>query len=71
LARASFVNASANTTLAEMRAEYEKELSTLRTAVMRAEARIKQLETTVENKSKENAELIKLCDELIAKVEAP
>ncbi|KAI9593600.1 transforming acidic coiled-coil-containing protein-domain containing protein [Syncephalis fuscata] len=59
----------ANVTLAEIRIEHEKELATLRATNLRMETRVKQLESTVETKTRENTDLMKLCDDIISRVE--
>lgn len=61
----------ANHQIKKVRETYEKEISTLKAKLVRAELNVSTLEKTVETKTKENTELSKICDDLLAQIEAP
>jgi hypothetical protein len=52
-----------------MREKYDDELSAAKAKLSKAELRASMLETTVATKSKENTELMAICDELIQKMD--
>lgn len=64
------LSSSANKEIAKARMNYEKEIAVLKAKVTKHELTIKGLEATVEQKSKENKELMSICDELIQKIDA-
>lgn len=51
-----------------MKRNLEAEGSQLKAQLKKTEMRVASLETTLEQKSKENQELTKLCDELITRM---
>ncbi|KAI8050981.1 transforming acidic coiled-coil-containing protein-domain containing protein [Syncephalis plumigaleata] len=59
----------ANVTLKEMRAEYKKKVDSLQATNLKAEVQVKQLESLVATKTKENEDLMKLCEDIISRVE--
>ncbi|KAJ3060153.1 Transforming acidic coiled-coil-containing protein 3, partial [Podochytrium sp. JEL0797] len=56
---------SANIEIARVRAGYEKEIAALKVKLSRTELHMSSLERTVETKAQENAELTKICDDLL------
>ncbi|KAJ3080077.1 Transforming acidic coiled-coil-containing protein 3 [Quaeritorhiza haematococci] len=61
---------SANVEIAKVRSTYDKEISALKAKLSRAELQISTLENTVETKTRENKELTKICDGLLAQIDA-
>ncbi len=59
----------ANTEINKVRETFDKESSTLKAKLLRAELNVNSLEKLVESKTKENTELSKICDELLAQIE--
>lgn len=59
----------ANMEIARVRNAYEKEISALKARLTKTELTCKPLETSVEAKSRENKELMAICDELIQKMD--
>ncbi|RKP18802.1 TACC-domain-containing protein [Rozella allomycis CSF55] len=59
----------ANKEIAKVRASYEMELALIRSKWSNSEITIKSLEETIATKTKENQELMKICDQLIQKME--
>lgn len=59
----------ANAEIARVRASYELEVSTFKAKLHRSELKVTSLEQSLEAKAKENAELLKICDELIGKMD--
>lgn len=60
----------ANEELHRLRTTLEIELSTTRAKLHKSELKVTSLESTVEAKSRENAELMAICDELIQKIDS-
>lgn len=52
-----------------MREGYEKEMSTLKAKLLRAELAVNSLDKQVQGNTQENMELTKICDELLAQIE--
>jgi hypothetical protein len=52
-----------------VRASFENDISSLKVKISRSDLRIRGLESEVATKTKENAELTKICDELISRME--
>jgi alpha-D-ribose 1-methylphosphonate 5-triphosphate synthase subunit PhnG len=52
-----------------LKEKYEDELSLAKAKLTKAEVRVSTLENTVASKTKENAELMAICDELIQKID--
>lgn len=52
-----------------MKEKYEDELSLAKAKLLKAEVRANTLENTVASKTKENTELMAICDELIQKID--
>ncbi|KAJ3408933.1 Transforming acidic coiled-coil-containing protein 3 [Chytriomyces hyalinus] len=59
----------ANIEIARVRAGLEKEIAALRVKISRSELHVASLEKTVESKVAENAELTKICDDLLMQIE--
>ncbi|XP_029938438.1 transforming acidic coiled-coil-containing protein 3-like [Salarias fasciatus] len=59
----------ANEKIAEVRASHKAEVTALQTRLRRQELKAQSLENSLDQKEKEVAELTKLCDELISKVQ--
>ena len=57
---------SANVEISKVRAAHERELTMLRARLGRAELQVGALSTQLESKKQENAELTKICDQLMA-----
>jgi hypothetical protein len=55
--------------IAKVRSAYEKELSTLKARLSRAELQASSVTKQLESKTSENAELTKICDQLVAQIE--
>ena len=55
--------------IAKVRQEYEDQLSLAKAKLVKAEVKVSTLENTVANKTKENGELMAICDELIQKID--
>ncbi|KAJ3067361.1 hypothetical protein HDU98_009404 [Podochytrium sp. JEL0797] len=55
--------------LRSVRAGYEKEIAALKVKLSRTELHMSSLERTVETKAQENAELTKICDDLLMQIE--
>lgn len=53
----------------KVKASNENEAALLRAKLSKCELKIKSLEATVDAKSKENAELMVICDDLIQKMD--
>ena len=60
----------ANQQVSKIREGFENEVSTLKVKLSRSEMKINSLENLVESKTKENEELVKICDELIQKMDS-
>ncbi|KAI8612379.1 transforming acidic coiled-coil-containing protein-domain containing protein [Chytriomyces sp. MP71] len=60
---------SANVEIARVRAGLEKEITALRIKVSRAELHVASLVKSMESKTAENAELTKICDDLLLQIE--
>ncbi|KAJ3218226.1 RING-box protein 1A [Dinochytrium kinnereticum] len=60
---------SANVEISRVRGALEKETTTLRAKVSRAELHISTLERTIQSKDQENVELSKICDTLLQQIE--
>ncbi len=58
----------ANNQIDMVKKSYEGELSALQAAVKRETMKVDSMEQTIEQKTKENAELTNICDELIVKI---
>ncbi|XP_022091711.1 transforming acidic coiled-coil-containing protein 3-like isoform X2 [Acanthaster planci] len=58
----------ANNQIDMVKKSYEGELSALQAAVKREIMKVESMEKTIEQKTKENAELTSICDELIVKI---
>jgi transforming acidic coiled-coil-containing protein 3 len=58
----------ANETLSTLQRRNEAEIAKMHAMLRKAEMRVNSLERTCEQKSRENTELTKICDELIAQV---
>ncbi|KAJ1949104.1 hypothetical protein IWQ62_006789, partial [Dispira parvispora] len=58
----------ANEEINKVRAQKDKEVSLMRVQISKAESKIKTLEASIETKTKENADLMGICDDLIAKM---
>ena len=52
-----------------LKSSLENELSVTKAKLLKSELIINSLEATVESKTKENAELLTICDELIHKMD--
>jgi hypothetical protein len=63
-----FDTCSANVEIARVRATFEKEAAALRIKFSRAELHAASLEKTIASKTQENAELTKICDDLLMQV---
>jgi hypothetical protein len=61
---------SANVEIARVRANYEKEIATLKTKLSRCEVNVSSLERTLAGKELENQELTKICDGLVQQMES-
>ncbi|KAI8820333.1 hypothetical protein BJ741DRAFT_682082, partial [Chytriomyces cf. hyalinus JEL632] len=59
----------ANIEIARVRAGLEKEIASLRVKISRSELHMASLEKNVESKAAENAELTKICDDLLMQIE--
>lgn len=59
----------ANEEIAQVRSKAQAEALALQASLRKAQLQIQSLEKTVEQKTKENDELNRICDELIAKME--
>ncbi|KAJ3235648.1 Transforming acidic coiled-coil-containing protein 3 [Chytriomyces hyalinus] len=59
----------ANIEIARVRAGLEKEIASLRVKISRSELHVASLEKNVESKAAENAELTKICDDLLMQIE--
>lgn len=55
--------------IGSLKQKYEDELSLAKARLSKAELEASMLKTTVEIKSRENAELMAICDELIQKID--
>jgi len=55
--------------IARVRASHEKETTAIKAKLNRAELQVSTLERTLQSKEKENEELTKICDGLLAQVE--
>ena len=64
----TFLNFRANQRLESVRKSRESELAKLQAMLRKAEMKVTSLERVVDQKTKENQELTKICDELIANV---
>jgi F420-0:gamma-glutamyl ligase len=53
----------------EMRAEHKKKIDALQATNLKAEVQVKQLESLIATKTKENEDLMKLCEDIISRVE--
>jgi hypothetical protein len=62
--------AAANEEVIKSKTNYEKETALMKSKVIKMEHQIKSLENALECKTKENAELMTICDELIQKIDA-
>ncbi|KAJ3025958.1 UNVERIFIED_CONTAM: Transforming acidic coiled-coil-containing protein 3 [Siphonaria sp. JEL0065] len=60
---------SANVEIARVRAVFEKEIAALKVKITRVELHAQALERTVDTKTQENAELTKICDDLLMQIE--
>ncbi|KAI9347640.1 transforming acidic coiled-coil-containing protein-domain containing protein [Obelidium mucronatum] len=60
---------SANVEIARVRAAFEKEIAALKVKITRVELHAQALERTVDTKTQENAELTKICDDLLMQIE--
>ncbi|KAJ3283662.1 hypothetical protein HK104_010279 [Borealophlyctis nickersoniae] len=60
---------SANVEIAQVRRTFEKEVSQLKAKLSRAEVQNKVLESTIATKTRENDELAKICDDLVAQLD--
>ncbi|XP_072042455.1 uncharacterized protein [Amphiura filiformis] len=58
----------ANSEIDKVKSSYEAEITGLQAAVKRGQMEISSLEKQIEQKTRDNAELTKICDELIAKM---
>ncbi|KAJ1970338.1 hypothetical protein H4R34_006086 [Dimargaris verticillata] len=58
----------ANDEIAKVRTQKDKEISLLKAQISRAESKIASLDATIETKTKENQELMTICDELMTKM---
>jgi F420-0:gamma-glutamyl ligase len=52
-----------------MRAEHKKKIDALQATNLKAEVQVKQLESLIATKTKENEDLMKLCEDIISRVE--
>ena len=59
----------ANEELTKNRQNFDTQLVSLKAKLGRTEMKISNLESEVERKTKENADLMKMCDELIAQLD--
>ncbi|XP_051784635.1 transforming acidic coiled-coil-containing protein 3 isoform X2 [Erpetoichthys calabaricus] len=59
----------ANEEIAQVRAKFKAEIAALQATLRREQVKIQSLERSLEQKTKENEELTKLCDELIMNVQ--
>lgn len=59
----------ANKEISELREGFELEVSIMKTKLHKADLQISSLEATIKTKADENAELMKICDELIGKMD--
>lgn len=59
----------ANTELYRIRTTLDAELASTKAKLHKAELRVASLEASVETKTKENSELMAICDELIQKID--
>ena len=60
----------ANTEITKVRSTTEKEHVTLKSKLSRLELHVQSLEQTVETKKRENQELTRMCDELMAQLDS-
>ncbi|NWI99704.1 TACC3 protein, partial [Crypturellus undulatus] len=60
---------SANEEIAQVRSRAKSESTALQASLRKEQMRIQSLERTLEQKTKENDELTKICDDLILKME--
>ena len=63
------MNTRANEEVTKSRQQYETQVVTLKAKLGRTEMKLGNLEGEVERKTKENADLMKMCDELIAQLD--
>lgn len=60
----------ANQELGRLKNAYDSECSLLRVKLSKSELKVKSLENVIEMKTKENKELMDICDDLIQKMDA-
>ncbi|NXP14432.1 TACC3 protein, partial [Thinocorus orbignyianus] len=58
----------ANEEIAQVRSKAESEIAALQASLRKEQMRIQSLERTLEQKTKENDELTKICDDLILRM---
>ncbi|NXL06039.1 TACC3 protein, partial [Mesembrinibis cayennensis] len=59
----------ANEEIAQVRSKAKSEIAALQASLRKEQMRIQSLERSLEQKTKENDELTKICDDLILKME--
>lgn len=59
----------ANNAIESHKKTFEDDISVTKAKLLKAELKISFLDSTVEAKTKENAELVAICDELISKID--
>ncbi|NWI16391.1 TACC3 protein, partial [Crypturellus soui] len=64
-----FLQFRANEEIAQVRSRAKSESTALQASLRKEQMRIQSLERTLEQKTKENDELTKICDDLILKME--
>ncbi|NWQ92727.1 TACC3 protein, partial [Burhinus bistriatus] len=65
----SYFHFRANEEIAQVRNKAKSETAALQASLRKEQMRIQSLERTLEQKTKENDELTKICDDLILKME--
>ena len=61
---------NANQELSKLKCAYDAEISLLKVKLSKSELKIKSLESTIEMKTKENKELMDICDDLIQRMDS-
>jgi septal ring factor EnvC (AmiA/AmiB activator) len=59
----------ANVEIARVKQALEKDLLTMKTKLTKVETQLKSTQASLENKITENADLTKVCDDLLAQLE--
>ena len=63
------INARSNNTIENMKKTFEDEMSATKAKLLKSELKMSSLESALDVKTKENSELMAICDELISKID--